>query len=275
MKFAGHPQPFAGRDAGRIRARLPMTVAILPELSALFMLVFARVGTMVMLMPGIGERFVLGRARLVLAFFLSLILLPLLRPQLAMPQTGQGLLLLLFGEILIGLILAGSIRLVLACLQTAGVIVANMLGLSFAMTVDPGAGAQNPTIGNFLVLLGTTLIMVTDLHHLAIAAIHESYRILPPAGALPPGDVLMLALKAMAKGFALAVQISAPFIVYGLIFNLGLGVLSRLMPAMQVYFVAMPVSILVGMVILLAVVSVMMGAYLEHLSDFLKQIAGV
>jgi flagellar biosynthetic protein FliR len=275
MIWRRHASVAAGRGEGHAAARTPMTVSFLPELSALFMLVFARVGTMVMLMPGIGERFVLSRARLVLAFFMALILMPLLRPQLPVPQTGQALLLLLFGEILTGLVLAGAVRLVLACLQTAGVIVANMLGLSFATTVDPGAGAQNPTIGNFLVLLGTTLIMVTDLHHMALAAIHESYRVLPPFGGLPPGDVLMLALKAMAKGFALAVQISAPFIVFGLVFNLGLGVLSRLMPAMQVYFVAMPASILIGMVILLAVVSVMMGAFLEHLSDFLKQIAGL
>jgi flagellar biosynthesis protein FliR len=251
-----------------------MTVAILPELSVMFMLVFARVGTMVMLMPGIGERFVSARIRIAIAFFLTLLMLPMARSVMGAPQTGAALITLLLGEILIGLVLAGAIRIVIACLQTAGVIIANQLGLGFAMAVDPSVGNQNPTIGNFLVLLGMTLVMVADLHHLAIAAIHESYRTLPPGGLPAAGDVLSLALKAMAKSFSLAVQLSAPFIVFGLLFNLGLGVLARMMPALQVFFLAVPASIMIGMLILIAVLSVMMSVYLQDLGDFIRLLMG-
>jgi hypothetical protein len=70
------------------------------------------------------------------------------------------------------------------------------------------------------------------------------------------GDDLDLALRAAARGFALAVQISAPFIAFGILFNLGLGVLSRLMPQMQVFFVGLPLSILLGFVILFAATEV-------------------
>ncbi len=84
------------------------------------------------------------------------------------------------------------------------------------------------------------------------------------------GDAATLAIRAAGQGFALAVQISAPFIAFAILFNLGLGVLSRLMPQLQVFFLAMPATILVGMLLLLATVGVMMSVFVEDLAVFLK-----
>jgi flagellar biosynthetic protein FliR len=273
-----HPALASGaglrRPAWRKGAPGTMQIAILPEISALFVLVFARVGTLVMLMPGIGERFIFSRARLSLAFFIALMLVPVARPSLSVPADMPGLVALLVGEILIGLVIGVCARLVMAALQTAGTIIAQTMGLGFAMTVDPTAGLQNPAIGNLLTMLGITLILTSDLHHLAIAAIHESYRVLPPGGIPNLTDIMMLAVRATAQGFALAVQIAAPFIVFGLLFNLGLGVLARMMPQLQVFFLAVPASILGGMLVLLAVVGVMMSVFLEDLGAFLRQFTG-
>lgn len=251
-----------------------MTITILPELAALFMLVFARAGTMVMLMPGLGERFVLNRAKLAIAVFLALLLLPVARPLMQVPSDPGLLMSLLISEILIGAILGLSARLIMAALQTAGVIMANQIGLGFATAVDPAMGQQNPSIGNFLSILGITLVLVMDLHHLAIAAIHNSYTMLPPGAYPSVGDASALGLQAVSKGFSIAVQMSAPFIVFGLLFNLGLGVLARLMPQFQVFFLGAPASILIGMAILAAIVSVMMTVFLGELGSFLKQLAG-
>lgn len=265
----------AGAPCWRGSRVRPMQIAILPEISALFVLVFARVGTLVMLMPGIGERFILSRGRLSLAFFVSLVILPMARGTITMPQDPGGLSTLLIGEILIGLVIGATVRLLMGALQTAGFIIAQTLGLGFAITVDPTGGLQNPSLANFLSMLGITLILAADLHHLALAAIHESYRLLPPGGFPEIGDVMTLAVKAMSQGFALAVQISAPFIVFGLLFNLGLGVLARLMPQLQVFFLAIPASILGGMLVLLAAVGVMMGVFLDDLGAFLRQFIGL
>ncbi len=251
-----------------------MQLAILPEIGALFVLVFARVGTLVMLMPGIGERLILSRARLSLAFFIALMLVPMVRTVIKPPTDMVGLLGLLLSEILIGLVIGSCVRLVMACLQTAGAIVAQAMGLGFAVTVDPTGGLQNPSIANLLSMLGITLILTSDLHHVAIAAIHESYRLLPPGGFPEIGDVVALALRGMTRGFALAVQISAPFIVFGLLFNLGLGVLARMMPQLQVFFLAVPASILGGMLVLLVVVGIMMGVFLDDLGSFLRLFTG-
>lgn len=269
--FAG---PAGRRPDWRGSEREAMQIAILPEIGALFVLVFARVGTLVMLMPGIGERFIFSRARLSLAFFIALMLVPLARPLIKVPTEPAGLVGLLISEILIGLVIGFSARLVMACLQSAGAIVAQTMGLGFATTIDPTGGQQNPSIGNLLTMLGITLILTSDLHHIAIVAIHESYRMLPPGGMPEMADVLALVLRAATQGFTLAVQISAPFIVFGLLFNLGLGVLARMMPALQVFFLAVPASILGGMLVLFAVIGVMMAVFIGDLGDFLRQLGG-
>jgi flagellar biosynthesis protein FliR len=245
-----------------------MTFAI-PDLAALFMLTFARVGTLVMLLPAIGERMVPSNIRLGFALLLSLALFPLTRtilPPIGAPAATIGI---LIGEIAVGLVLGLATRMVVAALQTAGTVVSQQLGLSFAMTIDPSVGGQDAAMGNFLNLLGLTLIFATDLHHLALAAIRDSYTMLPPVGIPESGDVAHLAIGALARGFALAVQISAPFIVFAMLFNLGLGVLSRLMPQMQVFFIGLPVTIIVGMLVLVAALGLMMNLYLEDLGRFL------
>jgi flagellar biosynthetic protein FliR len=251
-----------------------MTVTILPELAALFMLVFARVGTMVMLMPGLGERFVLNRAKLAIAVFLALLLMPVARPLMQVPADPAVLMSLLISEILIGAILGLSARLIMTALQTAGVIIANQVGLGFATAVDPAMGQQNPSIGNFLTILGVTMVLVMDLHHLAISAIHNSYAMLPPGAYPSVGDASALGLQAVSKSFAVAVQLSAPFIVFGLLFNVGLGILARLMPQFQVFFLGAPAAILIGMAILGALVGVIMTVFLGELGTFLKQLSG-
>jgi flagellar biosynthetic protein FliR len=209
-----------------------------------------------------------------LALLLSLVLFPLTRTLLPRGGPPASVIGVLIGEIAVGLVLGLSVRMVVGALQTAGNIVAQQLGLAFAMSVDPAMGGQQAAIGNFLTLLGITLIFAADLHHLALTAIGDSYTFLPPGGVPEVGDAAMLAIRAVGRSFALAVQIAAPFIVFAMLFNLGLGVLSRLMPQLQVFFLALPATILIGMLVLLAVVGVMMGVFLEDLGSFLSSLGG-
>lgn len=250
-----------------------MTIPI-PDLAAAFLLTFARVGTLVMLLPGLGEALLPARLRLSLALALTLILLPIVRPLLPTGTAPAAVVGTLIGEIAVGLVLGLATRAVMAALQTAGNIVASQIGLSYAMSVDPTAGGQEAAIGNFLTLLGVTLIFATDLHHLAIAAIRDSYALLPPVGVPDSGDAAKLAVMAVGRGFALALRIAAPFVAFALLFNLGLGVLARLMPQLQVFFLAQPLSVLLGVVILLASLGLMMSAFLLDLGDFLKDMGG-
>ncbi len=240
-------------------------ISLLPALAATFMLVFARVGAMVMLMPGFGESNIPVRIKLGIALLLTLIILPLHRAAYQIDLTSMSSLgVLMVHEIVIGIVLGATARVTLSALAIAGSVIAQQLGLGFVTAVDPTQGQQGLLIGNFLTMLGLTLLFATDSHHLVIAALNESYRIFSPGELLPSGDVAALATRAFAAAFKIGMQLSAPFLVFGLVFNIGLGVLARLMPAMQVYFVGVPLSIMVGFLIFAFVLTGMMATYLNY-----------
>jgi flagellar biosynthetic protein FliR len=240
-------------------------VSLLPTLAAAFMLVFARIGAMVMLLPGFGETNIPVRIKLGIALLLTLVILPAHRGayQIDM-QSMSSLIVLAIHEIVIGIVLGATARVTLAALQTAGSVIAQQLGLGFVTAIDPTQGQQGLLIGNFLTLLGVTLLFATDTHHLIIAALSDSYKIFAPGEVMSSGDVAALATRAFAAAFKLGMQLAAPFIVFGLVFNVGLGVLARLMPQMQVYFVGVPLSIMIGFVIFAAVLATMMGTYMDN-----------
>jgi flagellar biosynthetic protein FliR len=250
-------------------------ISFLPALAAAFLLTFARVGAMVMLMPGIGELSVPSRVRLTIALVLTAILLPAHQKAYAVDLKAIGpVLVVLFQELLIGGVLGLTARLAISALQVAGSVVAQQLGLGFVTAVDPTQNQQGLLVGNFLTVLGVTLIFATDLHHLAIAAMNDSYTIFAPGDMPIVGDMAQHVTKVIATSFRIGIQLAAPFLVFGLLFNLGLGVLSRLMPQMQVFFIGLPLSILLGFLLLLLVIGAMMGTFVGYLEGVLGELAG-
>jgi flagellar biosynthetic protein FliR len=248
-------------------------ISFLPALAATFMLVFARIGAMVMLLPGFGEVNIPTRIKLSIALLLTLIILPLHRQAYQVDLNSVApLVVLMLHEIVIGIVLGATARVTLSALQVAGSVIAQQLGLGFVTAIDPTQGQQGLLIGNFLTILGLTLLFATDTHHLVIAALNESYRIFSPGEFFSSGDVAALATKAFATAFKIGMQLSAPFLVFGLVFNIGLGVLARLMPQMQVYFVGVPLSILVGFLILALVITPIMATFLDYFTSVMHQL---
>ena len=249
-------------------------ISLLPALAASFMLVFARIGAMVMLLPGFGETNIPVRVRLGIALALTLIILPRHRNAYQISMTSMApLLVLMFHEIVIGVVLGATARVTLSALAVAGSVIAQQLGLGFVTSVDPTQGQQGVLIGNFLTILGLTLLFATDTHYLVIEALSASYTIFAPGELMPSGDIASLATRAFSGAFKIGIQLSAPFIVFGLVFNLGLGVLARLMPQMQVYFVGVPLSMLAGFLILAAILGTMMGLFMDYQGGVLHELA--
>jgi flagellar biosynthetic protein FliR len=200
--------------------------------------------------------------------------MPLHRNDYQIDMRAFGPVLMTLGqELLIGVVLGLLSRLTIASLQIAGSIVAQQMGLGFVTAVDPTQGQQGAIVGNFLGVLGITLIFATDMHHLIISALNDSYTVFRPGEIPIIGDVANILTTTISGTFRIGVQISAPFIVIGLLFNLGLGLLSRLMPQMQVFFIGMPLSILVGFLILLLVLGAMMMTFLDYVEGVLHLMA--
>lgn len=247
-----------------------------PELALLYMLAFARLGAIVMLLPGFGETSVPVRIRLVFALFLTLALQPIAAPlyPAGLAKNVPAALVMLAGELAIGLFLGMATRILLAGAQVAGATIATQLGLGFAMTVDPTQGQQGVIVGNFLSLAAVTLIFVTDLHLIAIAATASSFQLFPPGQWLPVGDFAETAVTLTAESFKVGIQISAPFLAFGLVFNLGLGMLQKMMPQFQIYFAAMPLSIGLGLLVFGLVLASILGWYMDHVRDGLMRLLG-
>src|SRR6185312_9884253 len=145
-------------------------------------------------------------------------------------------------------------RIALSALQTAGAVIAQQLGLGFVTSVDPGQAQQGVIVGNFLSMLGVALFFATDMHHLVIGALDQSYNLFAPGAGLPTGDVVQLIVNTVASSFRVGAQLAAPFLVFGLLFNVGLGVLARLMPQIQIFFIGVPASIMLGFILMLFVI---------------------
>lgn len=252
-----------------------MTFQILPNEVAAFVLILARVGALVMLLPSLGEENISPRFRLTVAVMLSFVFWPFARPLYnANAADPAGLVLLLLSEVAVGLALGLVGRFVMSALSVAGNVIANQLGLGFVMTVDPTQGQQGAIVGTFLTLVGLAMIFATDLHHLAIGAVAASYDAFRPGDFPGSGDAARLATTAMGNAFKIGIQLSAPFLVFGMIFNVGLGVLSRLMPQLQVFFIAAPLSLMAGFALLALVVGVLMNVFLAGVGDTFRMLTG-
>jgi flagellar biosynthesis protein FliR len=253
---------------------MKVDISFLPAVAAAFLLTFARIGTMVMLIPGLGEQNLPSRVRLTMALVLTAILMPAHQQAYHVDLKELGpVILLLLQEIVIGAVLGLTARLAISALQIAGTVVAQQLGFGFVTAVDPTQNQQGVLVGNFLTVLGIALIFATDLHYLVIAALNDSYNIFKPGEMPLTGDVAKHITQIVATAFRIGIQLAAPFLVFGLLFNLGLGVLSRLMPQMQVFFIGLPLAILLGLLLLLLVIGAMMGTFVDYMQNVLSQLA--
>jgi flagellar biosynthetic protein FliR len=228
------------------------------------LLIFARIGSAMMLLPGFGEIYVPQRYRLLLAMILSVLMLPILAPLLpALPSSPSELLLLLGAEVAVGLFIGTLTRFVLAGLETAGHVVSIQTGLSNAVIFNPMQATQSAIPSALYAALGVLLIFLTDMHHLMLRGLLDSYMIFTP-GKLPPiEDLSQTIAHAAAGSFRLALEMAAPFIVLGTVFFVALGLIGRLVPQLQVLFVSQPLQIMGGLLLFGIVIAAGMGWFLD------------
>lgn len=234
-------------------------------------LVFVRMGTVAMLLPGLGDQAVPPRVRLSFAFLFTLMLLPVLRPLIPpLPATVGAMAGLIIHEAVIGLMLGMLIRVFIAALAIAGEVVSLQTSLSFAQTANPAQAQPGTSLSTFLALLGLVLIYATGLHHLFIMAMSDSYKLFSIVKPVMVGDAKDLMVRTVADAFLLAIQMTTPILVFGLVFNVAAGFIGRIMPAFPVFFVSAPLSILFGLSIFALGLGVTGVVFIEHYEDFLR-----
>ncbi len=240
-----------------------------------FMMLFIRIGTAIMVLPGFGEQYIPVPVRLGIAIAITLALSPVVAPTVPVePTQPLSLAMLIFAEMAIGLLIGGVARIIMSAVHIAGTIIAFKSGLAYALTIDPAQGSQGALIASFLSFLGVVVIFATDLHFLLLGAIADSYQLFTPGNYPPIGDFTQFAVELSSAAFRMGVQLSAPFIVFAMVINIGLGVLARLMPALPIFFVIVPLQIWVGFLLLGLTMTGIMEFHTSFFEERMSQLLG-
>jgi len=249
---------------------LPLEQFLPANLFAAF-LIFTRMGTAMMLLPGFGEIYVPQRCRLLLALTLALLLTPIIGPLLPpLPASPARLAVMVGGEAMIGIFIGLVARIMVSALETAGMVVSLQIGLSTAVVFNPLSDqAQSPLPAALYGVLGVVLIFVTDLDHLLLRAAVDSYVLFKPGEMVPVGDLSDMISRVVAGSFRLGIEMAAPFVVLGLVFFVALGIVARMVPQLQVLFIAQPLQIVGGLLIFSVALVAGMRWFLE---SFIQQL---
>lgn len=250
-----------------------LQAALTAEIFVVFM-AFARIGSAFVMLPTIGESFLSPRSRLALAVMVALVVAPVVAPLVPeRPTRLSDMLGLIAIEIMIGLFIGAVTRLLFVALAIAGSFYSFLSGLASAFMFNPLMADQGSLLSVFLSLFGLLLIFATDTHHLLIRAVVESYLLFEPGVFPMVGDMADVITRTVADSFRIGLQFAAPLVVVALMFYVLLGLLARLMPQMQVFFIAMPLQIMLGLAILMitmgGAMTWFMRAYHEMLARFL------
>ena len=240
-----------------------------------FMLVFIRISAALMAMPGLGGVLVQMRARLWVGMSFAFVILPVVSETLPpIPHQPAELFLLILGEIIIGIFLGSVTQALMASIDMAGTFVGFQTGLTNAFSFDAISQQQSQLLTGFLNTVALTVVFASDMHHQMLRAVTESYDLFRPGQPLMLGDFSSTLAHLATHSFEMGMRLAAPVLVFGLVFQSGMGLLSRLVPQMQIYFVAMPIQLLLGWWMLMVALPLMMLMFLQDfaagLGPFLK-----
>ncbi len=210
------------------------------------MLVFGRLSAAFGQFPAIGSNYIFTRGKLAFALIVSLIIMPIVAPYLPKYSNNFSLNVgYLAIEIFIGIIVSLAANIYFQSLHFVGQIISMQSGLGSAAFFDPGQRTQVTLFSNFMILVATVFIFASNTHHIFIQAIIDSYAKFPPGELLNSGDVSKFVSFVVNDSFILSFKIASPFLVVSLAILTGSGMLARLMPNLQVFFVLTPAQILV------------------------------
>ena len=250
-------------------------LADLPAWSFAFMLVLARFGAAMALLPGIGEASAPSMIRAGLALAITALLLPVVFPTPPpAPQADLAAAGMIGAEVITGLWLGWLARLLCIALSITGQFIAYLLGISTVLQPDPELGAQSTALASLFDAVAPLVILISGLYTLPLTALVGSYRLIPPGTLLPAADSTATAVTAVAQCFALGMRLASPFVLASIVWHVAIGLITRMVPRLQVYFVSLPGQIAGGLLLLASVFAAIMTAWQDAARDGLAALPG-
>jgi len=247
----------------------------LPGFATAFLLLFARVGAMLMCLPVFSEDAVPGRIRLLMSLGLTLGLFGLLSAKLPhAPDNQAAYAAMVVVELMIGLALGTLVKIMFTAVSMAGGLISLQIGLTSALVSDPAMGGQVTVLSKLMSVAAAIVCMSMGVHHVWIGALVHSYTMFP-VGVLPSSaDFAQLVIATVSRATELGLGLAAPLIVYGIVFNVALGLAARLAPAIQVFFIAQPLNLLLGLGITALLMAAMLGGFAQAMSAWTRSVWG-
>jgi len=217
-----------------------------------FFLAFLRIVAMILVVPVFGSRAVPTQIKIFLSLFLTITMIPGIKNQTLAADIGvTSLFLFSMREVFVGLFLGFTTKFIFEGFQFAGRLIGNQMGLGVAELIDPESGAQASPIGNFFSLIAIVLFLLLDGHHFIISAMQDSFRTLPMnTDSFLTGSATQKMLTMFSDIFVIAIKLAAPAMVAFAILEISMGIIARISPQMNIFFVGLPVRLGVGLLIL-------------------------
>ncbi len=231
----------------------------------LYFLVFFRISAMLMVLPFFSSRNIPVIFKAGLAVSMSVLTLPLLQGlHVNLTENVLSLVLRLLGEVTIGITIGLSVQMMFSGIQMAGQLVGFQMTFSIANIMDPAGDAQVPLLSQFYHILAMLIFLATNAHHQLLRVLFESFKLIPPLGFHYRQAMVEKIMELAGHMFIIAIQLGAPIIIVLLLTSVAMGIMSRTVPQMHIFIVAMPLKIAVGFIF--------MGLALPHMTAFMGRL---
>ena len=236
-----------------------------------FLYAFARIGSSFLMMPFFSSNFIPVKIRLLFTLAFSVVLTPLMVDKMPVPPTtALELTRQIFGEITIGFFMGLVPAIFMTAIDLAGINAAMATSFSNATVLDPQSSSQTTVLSSFLTLLAVMMLVATNLHHLMIGAVLDSYELFHVGEALMTEDMKEFIAKVLSLSFLCGFKIAAPFVLMIVVLYTSMGIMSRLMPQLNIMFVIMPLQVYLGLSLMMLSLPMMIWWFARFVDDQLS-----
>lgn len=235
-------------------------------------LILARIGSCLAMLPGFGSQRIPVRIRILIALAMSLAVSPMLMSQASQALAGVdevGKARLIAGETIVGTALGLMARLYMFGLQFSATLITNVIGLAATPGAPIDDGELAPPLVNLIMITATTVIFATNLHHVMLRALFDSYTAIAIGASLDPGWYLDQMVAKLSLTWSMGLRFAAPFVIFSVIVNLAIGFANKFTPMISVYFMTTGLTAALGLILLFVTIDDMMGLFLQELAGFL------
>ncbi|MDL2273062.1 flagellar biosynthetic protein FliR [Oscillospiraceae bacterium OttesenSCG-928-G22] len=225
-----------------------------------FALIFCRMAALFTLSPVLGRRNLPNQARILLSALLALIVVNLRpMPDGFMVNSLFGYLLLVVNEILVGLVIGYITTVFFSLTFVAGQVIDMQTGFGMVQVFDVQANVQVPIYGSILNMMMLLAFVISDGHVALVSLMFSTYDYLPVGGGVLTGEVVEVLLKSFFTAFSMAINVAIPVIAAILLAEVGMGIIVRTAPQMNVFVVGVPIKIIIGFLIIYMIVPTFMN----------------